>query len=131
MLQHMRCWFARPAVRFGGCAPTPPQCMRFSPEHNALVVSMGSGSSCGAEWTSTRAALVSRDHAARNATRAARGPTAAEAAAQEARWRAEVEDVRPYFAADPELWRRLPAEHRQTYATHLARFGLPPLDGGS
>lgn len=47
------------------------QCAYFSQEHNAIVVSMGQGSSCGPEWRNTRHALVSNDHAlfGTNATR--------------------------------------------------------------
>lgn len=44
------------------------QCATFSQEHNAVVVSMGQGSSCGPEWRNTRHALVSNDHALYNTT---------------------------------------------------------------
>jgi hypothetical protein len=44
------------------------QCAVFSQQHNAVVVSMGQGSSCGPEWRNTRHALVSGDHALYNTT---------------------------------------------------------------
>jgi CubicO group peptidase (beta-lactamase class C family) len=45
------------------------QCVQFSPRHNAVIVSMGNGGSCGAAWRNTRAAIVSSDHSAYNSTR--------------------------------------------------------------
>jgi len=45
------------------------QCVQFSPEHNAVIVTMGNGGGCGTAWQNTRAAIVSTDHPLYNTTR--------------------------------------------------------------
>ena len=45
------------------------QCVQFSPAHDAVIVTMGNGGSCGSAWANTRAAIVSSDHPLYNATR--------------------------------------------------------------
>jgi CubicO group peptidase (beta-lactamase class C family) len=47
------------------------QCAYFSVEHNAVIVSMGDGSSCTPAWTNGRSAIVSNSHSRYNTTRGA------------------------------------------------------------
>lgn len=72
------------------------QCARFSPEHNAVIVSMGGGGSCGAEWTLSADAIVSRTHPRYNATRVR--PTWSKQQAQ-AQTRASAQELAAFSAA--------------------------------
>jgi|EP01047_Picozoa_sp_COSAG01_P012788 hypothetical protein len=77
------------------------QCVQFSPEHNAVIVSMGSGGGCGTAWSNTREAIVSRDHPLYNATRNLPRPSfkaqAAAAKAEEARLKRDILELAPFM----------------------------------
>ncbi len=106
------------------------QCFRHSPEHDAVIVSMGTGGSCGPEWTNSRAAIVSNTHPLFNSTfhKTDKGPalpaTAAEKAAHEANWRAELAEWWPVVAQNSSV---LPPVHLEAYKRQLELLGMDPL----
>jgi hypothetical protein len=102
------------------------QCFRYSPEHQAVIVSMGTGGGCGPEWTNSRAAIVSDTHPSFNSSfvSGALTATAEEKAASEAAWKAELISWYPAVAANSSI---LPAEHLAAFRKGLARFGLKAL----
>jgi len=104
------------------------QCVIFSQEHNAVIVSMGNGGSCQTAWTNTRSAIVSRDHPLYNATRDIPPPSfraqAAAAAAEEAREKAEILELAPFMR---EHANRFTAEDLAQYNEHLVRHGGEPV----
>ena len=109
------------------------QCFRFSPAHQAVIVSMGSGSSCGPEWTNSRAAIVSRTHPLYNTSwehesSPALPATAAEVSMHAAAWRKEVGAWRAHVARNTSL---LPADQLTAFKRALSRFGFEPLPSGS
>lgn len=101
------------------------QCAYFSKEHNAVVVSMGNGGSCGNVWSNTRDAIVSNDHPLYNQTRGAHGNISPEQERAEMRFaREEAIGFRPYFLNNSHL---VPRDDLKQYNSLLKSFGVDPV----
>lgn len=105
------------------------QCVVFSPEHNAVIVSMGNGGGCNTAWANTRSAIVSDDHPIYNTTRDIPAPTfrqqAAAAKAEESRLKADILELAPFMR---EHASRFTKEDLAQYSEKLVEYGEAPLD---
>ena len=109
------------------------QCVQFSPEHNAVIVSMGNGGGCGTAWANTRAAIVSSNHPLYNATRhllPSAMPTpsfkeqAAAKAVEAAQLKADILELSPFMR---EHSAHFAAQDLAQFNEHLVSYGEAPI----
>jgi CubicO group peptidase (beta-lactamase class C family) len=100
------------------------QCVQFSPEHNAVIVSMGNGGGCGTSWTNSRSAIVSNDHPLFNATRHIPATSfkeqAAVAAQEETKLKRDIMELAPFMREHASHFNE--ADIAQ-FNEHLVRYG--------
>ena len=113
-------------TKAGGFRGMFAQCATFSHEHNAVVVSMGNGGSCGHDWTNSRHAIVSKSHPLFNTTIPVWKTGMSEAdknfiqAAKE-QFQEEVRALEPVLSSNSTAI-KMSAQDMESYKHYLAEF---------